>query len=630
MQVSLNNLAPPGPGGGLGSVPEAKTKSGGSSDFKALMKKEPKDSGGKSSEVLQSDEPIRRVGSPKVSSKVSQSKGSDQVTDSLEGEEVSTAGKTPKSREVKNKAIQKFMDSLEGELGISAERFSAVLSQLPAEVKALPVEQSAPEVIEQLGVATEQRDQALATYVGLLHEAGIGRQSSLATPVSVVSTDQFLMKPSVASPSLPNAESVAPKEILTNLESMTPRQKLNASIDDLNRRFFDIKAPSAKDGGIPLETLEGLEPVAPEEETNLRFNSLPTESPKVTIGSRFQNLEPVLPQESGQQRWEQVLVQDQAVDPRQQRPEFVSLHDLEGLQVSPMEIEMMGSEAMPSELVDTKVKMPNAPKAWTVEELPYLVKNQSLSQDAVKGFESFSQADKFTSGERLLQNDKDRELMGYESSEEELSNNFFIAPEEDKQSRTMTQQQPVSKTSFSMEAMVSPRDRIENLQRLSMATESLAAKGGGEVKVLLNPEGLGSVQLKVRMLEGKLHVEMKAENRASQQLIENNLQELKQNLSAHQLSLDSVKVDVGGDYTRQESSQTFQPPPQFDMNREQARQFMNQFRDSNLFQRQAFFEAPGLKTYRSHKDETVNPISQEIRPRSSLSANKGRELNLVA
>ena len=148
------------------------------------------------------------------------------------------------------------------------------------------------------------------------------------------------------------------------------------------------------------------------------------------------------------------------------------------------------------------------------------------------------------------------------------------------------------------------------------------------MKIVLAPEGLGTIQLKVSVVEGRVQVEMKTENKDSQRAIESSLSDLRHSLASHNLSIDSVKVDVGSDFSQRESNQPFSQQ-QPDLGRDQARQFMNQFREQNLFQRQSFFEAPGFKSYRSQNEESMAPVAQEIRPRSSLNSNKGRDLNLI-
>jgi flagellar hook-length control protein FliK len=540
--------------------------------------------------------------------------------------------KSGKLKDGKNSAVQKFMDSLESELGITAERLSAALAQLPPEIKALPMEQSAPFVIEQLGVPESQQTSSTDAYVNLLQDAGLGRQRGV--------DKQAVLNPfSMGEVLTPNGESSASLGKLNNqsssgLESkLANRQKLNATIDDLNRRFFNVKSKTnegerGKSEGLSLDGFTAVDedsdlskwlsqvgqqplpestPARAQRELNGPVPKLELEkmlmAPNELSTSGITSAEPI-PMESSL-----VPRGDSLFEGLSQQSEMATLGNLNELE----------SVANKNRLADVK--------NWSVEELPFLtntdlngLKEPSAAMGDASRDSGFSFSSSNLNDEALRELGDDSEMM------DDLANEFVI-PGGDAVS---TPARPMQLSQINGgDLSLSPKDRIENLNKLSMAAESLAAKGGGEVKVILSPEGLGTVELKVKLHEGKVQVQMKAENQESQRLLESSLNELKQNLSSHRLAVDSVKVDVGGDFTRQDSQQAFNQQ-QFDQGRDQARQFMNQFRQENLFQRQGLFDAPGFKTYRSQREEPLAPISNEIRPRSSLGQNKGRELNLVA
>lgn len=172
-------------------------------------------------------------------------------------------------------------------------------------------------------------------------------------------------------------------------------------------------------------------------------------------------------------------------------------------------------------------------------------------------------------------------------------------------------------------------DKVKNMQRLIENARVLAQDGGGEMRMKLAPEGLGEIQLKVAVVNGKVDLEIKSQNHEAKKMLESSLNELKSTLSHHSLTVDKVKVDVG---TQDSLSSNDSFLKQFQMNegQEQARQFLHQFRENNLSQRQNMFDLPGFKNYQPERGEDLKPISNgPVRPRG-FDRNKGQGLNLVA
>jgi len=87
-------------------------------------------------------------------------------------------------------------------------------------------------------------------------------------------------------------------------------------------------------------------------------------------------------------------------------------------------------------------------------------------------------------------------------------------------------------------------NREANIRDLMNQAQYLVKKGGGEVTVKMTPEGMGEVQLKVMLENGKLNIQMQTQDRDVKKLIEDSLSELKSGLAAHRLSLEHVKIDT--------------------------------------------------------------------------------------
>ncbi len=639
MQISLNNLAPPNPGiGGIGG-PDSRGKPEMSPDFREMVQQQQRRPALETRQEFKDKTPTASKEN-KLAARSSNNKPNgvavvenDEV---VEGEnegnpslKVKPSNGKTKQASVKENAVLKFMDSLESELGISAERFSAALAQLPADVKAMPIEESAPFVVEQLGVPLAEQQGVTEVYVNLLQRHGITDQ-----PIAVPELQESKMTQTDFFPqaSLNSNNGNADLELPIK---PTNRQKLNATIDELNRRFFDVK-PKQMSSPLSMPGLDGLaQSNSSEAWGSLGTQGLQTQpqvySSQVPLMDDLNNkyLDSLTQMTQPQKPFEAVgkgsgaMANDLLEDPG-----ISTLSDLESLSYEVLNPELATQAESSIEAASLKKMAAPGIKTWSVEELPFLANAQGgeLNQTA-KTIDSSNNSKGFQFGEDTLGKFSKEEASEGRESIENLPNAFTIANDDGYEKNLNNQS--VLRNNSNQNVVISPQDRSENLSKISNATEALATKGGGEMKVILTPEGLGTILLKVKMQEGKLQVEMKAQSKESQRLLESSLSDLKQNLSAHRLSIDSVKVDVGGDFTRQESSQSF-AQPQFDMGRDQARQFMNLFREGNLSQRQTLFDAPGFKTYRTQKEEPLVPISSDIRPRASLSASKGKELNLVA
>lgn len=163
----------------------------------------------------------------------------------------------------------------------------------------------------------------------------------------------------------------------------------------------------------------------------------------------------------------------------------------------------------------------------------------------------------------------------------------------------------------------------QNVKTISEQADLMVQKGGGEIKVRLQPEGLGEILLKVRTKGANVHLEMVAENSEAKRLIENGLSDLKANLAHHKLSVENVKVEVASQIQTQLENQQKEQERQF------SQQFMQDFSRKNQEWRQAFYDLPGARNLPSQIDDGQ---AEKIRTLSARSNNdkSSRRLNLVA
>lgn len=174
-----------------------------------------------------------------------------------------------------------------------------------------------------------------------------------------------------------------------------------------------------------------------------------------------------------------------------------------------------------------------------------------------------------------------------------------------------------------MDVQPNEADHAANVRDMVTHAETLIKKGGGEMKLTLNPEGLGKMSMKVSVQDGAVNVEMIADNSSAKKVIEKSLGDLKASLAAHQLNVDNIKVDTMTDISKHMQQRYDEANKQF------AQNFMDQFRQNNQEWRQGFYDIQGARVYKSQtRDRSDNDglkASEAARQRA-----QSRRLDLVA
>ncbi len=162
--------------------------------------------------------------------------------------------------------------------------------------------------------------------------------------------------------------------------------------------------------------------------------------------------------------------------------------------------------------------------------------------------------------------------------------------------------------------------REANVENLVQSARTLLRNGGGEMQIILNPEGLGAVDLKVAVSGGDVNIEILAQDQNVKKMFEDGMQDIRGALELQNLKIDTFKVDVG---QRSESNHfADQQTQQENANREFARDFMNQFRGERQGMRQ---HAMG---YDMERSPNFSKSPEGLSPAQNVAAN-GR-LNIVA
>jgi flagellar hook-length control protein FliK len=167
-----------------------------------------------------------------------------------------------------------------------------------------------------------------------------------------------------------------------------------------------------------------------------------------------------------------------------------------------------------------------------------------------------------------------------------------------------------------------PRGELsnENVEKIISGSQSLIKNGGGEMKIQLSPEGLGKVHLNIKVQDGQVGIQMMADTQEAKKLLESSMNDLKLSLADHKLNLNHVKVDV--------SEQAQNMNQNHDFKREEARDFLGQFRQFNESFRQNSNDMSAARAYKK-SNAPATPDIQPIESKKRSDSSDGR-LHLVA
>lgn len=485
-------------------------------------------------------------------------------------------------------AMLNFMDSMESEFGVTPVRMLEALAVLDHEDLALNPEESANAVIENLDLTSEEEPRAMALYAHFLQqwrslpppENGVEGQSA--------STDKHLMAAPIAAGGLTALEakatqtpkSMAVKESVRDLS----RDQLNSTIDQLNARFF--MRQGAGEAMAEPASMAVLPEVSPDMAKELSVSPI--------VLSETPGGENLVESAKGAPAPKDIdtLLREIAGLPPLPKPSSVgepkSAHQ-EGAEVAGMGALATGLGAM---------------FATTGRE-ETSGQGEDLSSDT-------SDHGGDLTADSMEASPADVDFRGLMSGRDFAPRGALAASAATTAGASLTTNESQSRG---------------NLEAVKDQTQLMIQKGGGEARMILNPEGLGEIHLKVMVKDGKVNVEIGTQNQEAKKLLESSIADLKTSLSTQKLSVEGVKVDLG--QTNLSDSQKGMNFGQ-DMGREQARNMMNQFRNENSNRRDPFFEMSGIKAYARKRPE-LEPIAPAsgTAPRAGVSG-RGERMNLVA
>lgn len=523
------------------------------------------------------------------------------------GKEEQTVTKPPiKKATVRQQAIKEFMDSFESEFEIPPTRLVEAMAQLNTEQLAQSPEATAEAVVSQLGLDESETEKASAMYSALLLQ--LQQLPPQSQPKPMVETTL--------------GSGASQQQMQARVAAAQGRQEVMAeSIDNLNKKFWMTQEPKVVPTATPdLLTKDSDFEIPDASQPELAAPELMSSKPAKPT------LEILPPHLQGQMK--------EAISP-------ALLAALAAKQAASASAGAEGaevSEEAPA-LMDEFQQAVQSPKTLMAKEMTVVPQQGKASQEF---FQNQSQ------GQSMMQQQSQDFAQQGSAIKKEVSTKGMTEKSSDfKQSLTGLENVhgapikgealrsevvlPLAGT-VSPQAAMSPAEHDAAVKQLMNQAQYLIKKGGGEMKVQMTPEGMGTIHLKVMLQDGKVNMQMSADTQEAKKAIESSLAELKTSLAAHKLSMENVKVDVVNSTNTDTATQN-----QTNMNgqnqRDQARQFWNQFNDNfgSQGKRESLTEMPNLRGYGQRERDPLQPIESSTSVgRARAVEGKGRGLNLVA
>lgn len=162
--------------------------------------------------------------------------------------------------------------------------------------------------------------------------------------------------------------------------------------------------------------------------------------------------------------------------------------------------------------------------------------------------------------------------------------------------------------------------RQANVENLVSKATAIIKDGGGEMKLQLTPEGMGTIDLKVGMQNGQISVEIITQDQSVKKMFEDSILDMRGALENQNLKVDTFRVGVSEHF---DQSMGQQAASQF-AEREFARDFMGQFRDARQSLRQQ-----GIDSFLDNRPGFNNSKPEGLSPANSVKNLNGR-LNIIA
>jgi flagellar hook-length control protein FliK len=536
---------------------------------------------------------------------------------------------TKKSQRAREEEIQKFMDSFESEFGIPSTRIVEAFSQLNTEKLEASPEESADSFIAQLRLSGEDESKAKAMYMSMLGQLQMIDQKSNVP--YVVTVDQQNLQ-----------SAVQPDRLLSQQDR---KLHLQNTLDQMNQRFwmkgaaYDSQALGPQNPAALQKSMlesDGLNSAGSQPQ-NLELQSDPSLDTALAagLGGELMQDQKALPGQdavNADRLIEQKVAQLKAMDPSmtpQQAQQLIKEMKSEQLERNRMKwSEASLASAVPEAQAKSAVQGPEALMPAVSSDLggkdfAQQFANQQDSQGSFQGQSESGGSSLGPNSERLKPSLKPE----FDSTMAELGAGSA--------GLSRSGAHHVGATASVAAAAGAPVESKEmNMQQVMNQAQYLIKKGGGEMKVKLSPEGMGDLHLKILVQDGKVSMQMSADNPQAKKLLEENVSDLKHSLASHKLSVESIKIDTVNSANTDNNSQNSKDAMNSNQQQERQgdRQFWNRFQENfgNRGQRESgALDMPNLRGY-GRKQDPLQPLDPSVSSKTKRTDGRGQGLDLVA
>ncbi len=531
-----------------------------------------------------------------------------EIFNSTSIQSISTPDQGVMKLNTNQKAMLEFMDFMESEFGITPTRIVESMAKMGEEDLSLPAQDTMSEVLDRLGLEPEQKVEAKQQYQTMLDQLytqsndsdSVSHSKSEAVTSQVeekVNQEKLNFYPSrdqrLSSEESENeAQTVA---LEAQSQPLTRKEKLNQSIDSMNKKFFMKDSFSAQ--------ASDAEPLQNQGQIHKFFDHLEMREPNLKYG------------------------QDPNVYDSIQRPKEGQLDHFFQTQNETLKPFSQGLEEKQRMGLDGKSVIQEMAQGQNIESDMFQMKSNRFNQMSQPSTSSVDSTSLSGLSQAEFQNQSEsQEQAHFDSSQEQ---NFFASKGDSSEGINRAGKEfTLSSSDVSSEnEILGEKNQVAKEQIVERA-QFLARKGGGEMKLKLNGE-MGQVDLKVNVNKGNVSIQMLTDSVETKKLIENSVHDLKSNLASHRLSLDALRVEATSESGRNQMNMNLSDS-EAELNREQARQFLSDFRQGNeSFKQAAYFDMPQIRSYGKRIGSELKSIG-EVDSSQAREESKNGRLHLVA
>lgn len=473
-------------------------------------------------------------------------------------------------------AWNSFIHKMKEKLGVSAQDLLAAFKSLTKEELMQPPEQNIEKLVQQLGLNDQQMAMARQFFKELI----------VRTDAQPLQKDAKL------------ATDGGPLAVMNQREARD--HKMQTSLQKMNQQFF-MKAPAQAEKSEALDTKKDLAAISSGEKSE---DARPAQAEGIAIPAELmnsakdnsiatpnlENLQKVAPQASNEPKKSFVkpAIFEQTEDVTANSTPSVTTAAFSNAPKFATK-----NAISPTPNFDTAANINPTAVQTPVAPMPVIPTMPTFGNSPEKGHDDSS--DDSVDGMMM---DADDAAIGQQQGAFSLNGS--------------SDAQAAKELKNAMPTMAAPE--------LVQQAQVMVKDGGGEMKVVLTPDGLGEVAMKVSVKDGKVSVEMVTQSEEAKKIIQDSFHALRDGLNTHHLNLDTIKVDTAQNLSTQLEQQYR------DAQRNQAQQFLENFHQDNRNWRQSYFDIPGAQLYRSQSQRP----SMGAPVNASSKTSGSRRLDLVA